>query len=228
MAYSFYSRNGNSLAKKFPYIVEALSDLPPDTITDGELVTLDRLGRPRFNGLQRFKGAAMHIRYFVFDLIVLMGRDLTRAPLSGRRKLLAVLSFSNPRIRVSEALSVPAASMRAAVKQQGLEGVVAKRLDSVCEPGKRSGAWVKHRLNVGQEFVIGGYTPGPNGIDAVVVGYYRGRDLIYVARTRNGFVGPSRRSVFENLRGLRFADRRVPIHQPARDAKGSVGRSDDR
>jgi ATP-dependent DNA ligase len=90
-----------------------------------------------------------------------------------------------------------------AVKEQGLEGVVAKRKDSLHEPGKRSGAWVKRRVNAGQEFVIGGYTPGSNGIDAIIVGYYSGHDLIYVARTRNGFVPASRRSVFQRVRELR-------------------------
>ena len=55
---------------------------------------------------------------------------------------------------------------------------------------------MKHRLNAGQEFVIGGYTPGTNGIDAIIVGYYRGRDLIYGARTRDGFVPASRGACF--------------------------------
>jgi ATP-dependent DNA ligase len=90
----FYSRHGKWLAKKFPYIVEALSDLPADTIVDGELVALDESGRPEFT----------------------------------------------------------------------------KRKDSLFEAGRRSGAWVKHRVNSGQEFVVGGYTPGPNGIDAIIVG----------------------------------------------------------
>jgi len=60
-----------------------------------------------------------------------------------------------------------------------LEGVIGKQRDSVYEPGKRSGAWIKHRVNLGQEFVIGGFTPGPHGLDAVVIGYYRGDDLVY-------------------------------------------------
>ena len=94
----FYSRNGKSLSKKFPYIVEALSDLPPDTIVDGELVALDESGRPEFNRLQNHSGAAQHIRYFVFDLVVLKGRDLTKLPFSERRKLLARLQFTNQRI----------------------------------------------------------------------------------------------------------------------------------
>jgi len=203
---AFYSRNGKSLNRKFPYIVEALSDLPADTVVDGELVALDDSGRPEFNRLQNYSGAAEHIRYFVFDVIVLKARDLTRLQFLERRKLLASLPFTNQRIAISKYLSVSAETMLAAVKAQGLEGVVAKRLDSLYESGKRTGAWVKFRVNAGQEFVIGGYTPGPNGIDAIIVGYYRGHDLIYVARTRNGFVPASRRSVFQRLRDLRIED----------------------
>ena len=96
--------------------------------------------------------------------------------------------------------------MLSAVKEQRLEGVVGKRRDSVYEPGKRSGGWIKHRVNLGQEFVIGGFTPGPHGLDAIIVGYYRGGDLIYIARTRNGFVPASRRRVFEKLRPLVMSD----------------------
>ena len=120
-----------------------------------------------------------------------------------RRELLAKLSFTNPRIATSEFLAVPAETMLAAVKEQGLEGVVAKRKESLYEAGERSGAWVKHRVNSGQEFVIGGYTPGANGIDAIVIGYYKGAELIYVARTRNGFVPASRRRVFQKLKSLK-------------------------
>src|SRR5215469_3068225 len=67
-----------------------------------------------------------------------------------------------------------AGDMLSAARDQGLEGVVAKRKDSRYELGKRSGAWAKYRLNSGQELVIGGYIPGAHGVDAIVVGYYRG------------------------------------------------------
>jgi ATP-dependent DNA ligase len=72
----------------------------------------------------------------------------------------------------------------------------------VYEAGKRTGSWVKYRINRGQEFVIGGYIPGPHGFDSLIVGYYRGNDLVYVARVRNGFVPLLRRQVFERIRGL--------------------------
>jgi ATP-dependent DNA ligase len=73
---------------------------------------------------------------------------------------------------------------------------------AVYEPGKCSGACIKDRLNLGQEFVIGGFTPGPHRLDSIIVGYYSGDDPVYVARTRNGFVPASRRRVFENLHPL--------------------------
>ena len=77
-----------------------------------------------------------------------------------------------------------------------------KKRQSFYEPGKRAGSWIKYRLNRGQEFVIGGYIPGPHGIDSLVVGYFRNKELIYVARIRNGFVPATRRQVFEALRPL--------------------------
>jgi bifunctional non-homologous end joining protein LigD len=88
------------------------------------------------------------------------------------------------------------------VKEQGLEGLVAKRRDSRYEPGERSGAWAKMRVNEGQEFVIGGYTVGGRAFDALVFGYYEGADLIYVARTRNGFTPAGRDQLMKNFRGL--------------------------
>jgi ATP-dependent DNA ligase len=89
-----------------------------------------------------------------------------------------------------------------AVREQGLEGIVGKRKDSLYQPGKRSGAWIKYRVNRGQEFVIGGYFPGPHGFDSLIVGYYDEDRLMYVARTRNGFVPASRRQVFSKLKHL--------------------------
>lgn len=92
--------------------------------------------------------------------------------------------------------------MLPAVREHELEGVVGKRRDSPYEAGRRTGAWIKHRVNRGQEFVVGGYIPGPHAFDSLIVGYYRGEDLVYVARVRNGFVPPLCRQVFERIRDL--------------------------
>jgi ATP-dependent DNA ligase len=88
------------------------------------------------------------------------------------------------------------------VKAQGLEGLVAKRVDSRYEPGLRSGAWQKMRVNRGQEFVIGGYTIGTKTFDALILGYYQGDRLIYAARTRNGFTPALREQLSKKFRGL--------------------------
>ncbi len=122
--------------------------------------------------------------------------------MSERRELMNSVKLRWPRIRVSEQFHISAEDMLAAVRKQQLEGVVGKRSDSLYEAGKRSGHWVKMQINKGQEFVIGGSIPGPHGVDSIIAGYYRGKDLHYVARVRNGFVPATRRMVYEKLEPL--------------------------
>ena len=109
-------------------------------------------------------------------------------------------------VQVSEQFTIPLERMVEAVKANSLEGIVAKRLNSHYEPGQRSGAWVKQRLNRAQEFVIGGYRPGTVGFDSLLIGFYRDGELRYCASTRNGFVPATRREVFERLRGLEIEE----------------------
>ncbi|HWY55426.1 MAG TPA: non-homologous end-joining DNA ligase [Terriglobales bacterium] len=200
---NLFSRRHKSFNHQYPYLVEALNDLPGGTVVDGEVVALDESGRPNFNLLQSFRKEALHIHYFIFDMLICDNRDLTRLALSERRQLMkSHLKLYSPRIRIAEQFDVSANDMLAAVRKQQLEGIVGKRRDSLYEPGKRTGAWIKYRVNRGQELVIGGYVLGPHGFDSLIVGYYRGKDLIYVARVRNGFVPASRRQVFEKIRPL--------------------------
>ena len=199
---TLFSRRHKSFNHQYPHVVEALVELPEGTVVDGEIVALDESGRPNFNLLQSSRREAC-IHYFIFDLLICNDRDLTRLPLSERRKLMkSTLKMRSPRIRISEQFEASGNDMLAAVRQQQLEGVIGKRKESFYEPGKRTGEWVKYRVNRGQEFVIGGYIPGPHGFDSLIVGYYRGKDLVYVARVRNGFVPALRRQVFEKIRHL--------------------------
>ena len=163
-------------------------------------LALDESGRPHFNLLQNFRSEASRVHYFIFDLLICNDRDLTRLPLSERRKLMkSALKMCSARIRFCEQFETSASDMLAAVRQQQLEGFIGKRKDSLYQHGKRTGAWIKYRVNRGQELVIGGYIPGPHGFDSLIVGCYRGKDLVYVARVRNGFVPTSRRQVFEKI-----------------------------
>jgi len=203
---SLFSKNRKSFNRQYSYIVEALSDLPENTVIDGEVVALDDAGRPDFNLLQHSRSQASRICYFVFDLLVYQNRDLTRLPFIERRQIMSsVLKCRSPRIRMAQHFETSSEEIVGAVRQQGLEGVIAKRKDSHYEAGKRSGSWAKYRLNRGQELVIGGYVPGAHGVDSIIVGYYRGKELVYIARVRNGFVPATRRQVFTRLRPLQEA-----------------------
>ena len=199
---NLYSRTRKSFNRQFSYIVDALAELPSGTVAGGELVAIDETGRPDFNLLQNFRSAASRIQYHVFDLLCLKNRDTTKLSLIERRELLKSLSFKDKRIKVIDYVEAQPAELLSAVRAQHLEGIIGKRKDSLYESGKRTGAWIKHRLNSGQELAIGGYVPGAHGLDCVIVGYYRGEDLIYVARVRNGFVPASWSQLFEKLRPL--------------------------
>jgi DNA ligase D-like protein (predicted ligase) len=201
-----YSRNRKSFHHQYRHIFGALHDLPENTVVDGEIVALDDKGCPNFNLLQHSQSQASPICYFIFDLLVYQNRDLTELPLIERRAVLkSVLKFRSRRVRIAEYFETSAQAMLESTAEQGLEGVVAKHKDSRYEPGKRSGAWSKYRLNSEQELVIGGYVRGAQGVDSIIVGFYRGSDLIYVARVRNGFVPATRRHVFAKLQSLEVA-----------------------
>jgi DNA ligase D-like protein (predicted ligase) len=200
---TIYSRRHNVLNGKFQYIADALHGLPDETVIDGELVALGTDGKPDFNLLQNFRSAEARIVYYAFDILVHKRRDLTGLPLSERRKTLKSVIKPHHHIELSAVSDKSAKEMLKWVKEQGLEGVVAKRADSVYQPGLRTGLWSKHRISMGQEFVVGGYTPSANGVDALVVGFYKGKDLIYTGRVRAGFVPATRTEVFAKIKHLK-------------------------
>src|SRR5271165_3482069 len=136
---ALFSRRGNILNRKFPYIAIALKGLTDDTILDGEVVALDSQGRSDFNLLQNFRSAESKIHYYVFDILALKGKDVSALPLAERRKVLEKALKRNQHISTSPAEAGSSAKILTFVKEHGLEGVVAKRLDSLYEPGKRSG-----------------------------------------------------------------------------------------
>jgi DNA ligase D-like protein (predicted ligase) len=218
---ALYSRRGNILNQKFPYVASALKALPDDTILDGEVVALDEKGRSDFNLLQKFRSAESRIHYYVFDILALRGKYLSNLPLAKRREILGKAIKRNDHISTSPAEVGSASKILSFVKAHGLEGVVAKRLDGVYEPGKRSGSWCKFRINLGQEFVVGGYTPGGNGFDALIIGFYRGKDLVFSARVRAGFVPATRREVFAKMKDLEI--KACPFSNLPEESEGRWG-----
>jgi DNA ligase D-like protein (predicted ligase) len=198
------SRNDNDFNARYPAVAEALAKIPENTVIDGEVVAFDQEGRPSFNALQNYASASAPVMYYVFDVMVLAGKNVMSEPLQKRRELLQkklLPKLAEP-IRYSAPLDADLPVLIQSVKVHGFEGLVAKRCTSVYEPGLRSGAWMKMRVNRGQEFVIGGYTRGTKTFDALVFGYYEGDRLMYAARTRNGFTPVTRAQLFRKFKGL--------------------------
>ena len=191
---SLISRNGNELAGKYPDVATAVRSLPvANCVIDGEVVALDEKGRSSFQLLQ---GLEMHGRksptyYYVFDLLQAEGRSLIGEPLETRKALLEKLcGNAGEPVRYSGDLGSDANALLAQVRQLGLEGLIGKQRNSVYEPDRRSGAWIKLKVLNEQEFVIGGYTP-PQGarkhFGALLVGYYQGKRLLFAGKVGTGF-----------------------------------------
>lgn len=204
---TLFSRRGNNLSNNYPIITRAFSFLPDDTIVDGELVVLDDHGRPSFSSLHKSRFTPDALHFYVFDLLAYQGRDLRKLPLVQRRELLEgyVLKEMRDPIRLSAVFKTSPKRLIAASKESGLEGVIGKRADSRYESGERSGSWVKYKTNKGQELVIGGYKPGSTEFEYLLVGYYEGKDLIFIAKIRNGFTPALRLEIAKNFSKLRRA-----------------------
>ena len=195
---SLISRNGNKLDARFREIVEAVKNLPVRKyVIDGEVVALDEDGRSSFQLLQglEMEGRKAPLRFYVFDLLQLDGKSLLGLPLEQRKQVLAKIceNVGDP-IRYSGEISGDVKSLLAEVKRRGLEGLIGKQRNSVYEPGRRSGTWIKLKCVNEQEFVIGGYTP-PAGsrkyFGAILVGYYEIGKLRFAGKVGSGFTEKS-------------------------------------
>ncbi|PYK91505.1 MAG: ATP-dependent DNA ligase [Verrucomicrobia bacterium] len=205
---SLVSRNGNKLDGRFPEIVEAVKNLPVrEYVIDGEVVALDEDGRSSFQLLQglEMEGRKAPLRFYVFDLLQLDGKSLLGLPLEQRKQVLAKIceNVGDP-IRYSGEISGDVKSLLAEVKRRGLEGLIGKQRNSVYEPGRRSGTWIKLKCINEQEFVIGGYTP-PAGsrkyFGAILVGYYEIGKLRFAGKVGSGFTEKSLSMLHKKFRG---------------------------
>jgi bifunctional non-homologous end joining protein LigD len=203
-ALRLWTRNGNEVTPRYPELQPIAATLDGhDAFLDGEIVTFDDEGRPSFERLQ----SRMHVTgapdirrlveevpvlYVAFDLLWLDGHLTTELPYLDRRKLLTDLVHDGPSWKVPSHEVGDGHASLAISKQFSLEGVVAKRVDSIYEPGRRSSAWVKVKNQVRQEFVVGGWAPGKGArsttFGALLVGYYDDTGALrYAGRVGTGF-----------------------------------------
>jgi bifunctional non-homologous end joining protein LigD len=181
------SRNEKSLTRDFPTVVSALAAVKAKRfVLDGEVVALDAHGRPSFQALQHRATAGLAVVYYAFDVLSIGDESLLRTPLEERRQQLRKL-LRDSRVFLSEPLPGTPWQIEKEIRGLGLEGVVAKRGESLYKPGERSDAWIKVKFSPRQEFVIGGYKPNGTTFESVLVGYYDAqKKLHYAAKVRAG------------------------------------------
>lgn len=205
-----YSRNAKDLTVKYERVTAALEQLAArQAVLDGEIVALDPQGRSSFQLLQTYHMTAKKppLFYYVFDLLNLEGQDLSSLPL-GQRKDLAekILAGVPSAIRFSPGIRANSDKVLRELKARGLEGLLAKRNDSIYEPGRRSRNWVKFKWSNEQEFVIGGYTQPKGGracFGAILVGYYEQEKLQFVAKVGTGFDEKRLSSLYKQFQKLK-------------------------
>lgn len=197
------SSNGNDVTSRYPEL-QALADALEHhaVVLDGEVVAFDEQGRPNFGRLQqrmhlanaaevRRRAETVPITYVVFDLLHLDGNDVAPLPYLDRRRLLTELVPDDGCWTVPAHRESDGATLLEAVKERGLEGIISKRCDSQYLAGKRSSSWIKVKVRLRQEFVIGGWQPGEGGragqLGSVLVGVYEGSTLRYCGKVGTGF-----------------------------------------
>jgi len=198
------SRNLIEITDKYPELGELPRALGSrSAILDGEIVAFDADGRPSFSALQqrmqisgsaqaRRRMKATPVTYVIFDLLWLEGHSLMEQPYSDRREQLAGLELTGSSLQVPEYLVGHGRELLQAATEQGLEGVVAKRLASRYQPGRRTSDWVKVKRPGRQEFVVGGWVAGKGTrsgrVGALLLGVYDGQgSLRYAGRVGSGF-----------------------------------------
>jgi bifunctional non-homologous end joining protein LigD len=226
------SRTGRDISAQFPEAAGLTGPLGRrQVVLDGELVAFDDEGKPSFQHLQgrihlaspqeiRERMGAIPVTYMVFDLLHLGGRNTLQLPYEERRGALEALALDGPSWQTPGYHVGEGSKLFAASREQGLEGVVAKRLGSRYEPGRRGGSWLKIKNHRSQEVVIGGWLPGKGRragtIGALLAGYYEDGELRFAGKVGTGWTD-------EDLR--RLAERLEPLR---RDTSPFVGRQPER
>jgi len=201
------SRNGNDLTARFPTVAREVEKAmkTPDCVLDAEVCALDEQGRASFSAMQQGKAGTALVLY-VFDVLEVEGESLVELPLSERRERLeSLLDRRNRTVVLSEAFEDGPALLEAA-DEQGLEGVLAKRVDSRYLPGRRTRDWLKVKVHASDEFVICGFTKGQGsratGFGSLVLGEHRDGELVWVGNCGTGFAAAEIERLLALLRAL--------------------------
>lgn len=201
------SRNDKSFNEKFYAVYDALKKWKINAIVDGEVVVIDEEGRPVFSGLQNWRSEADgYLVFYVFDLLWLNGKDLTQQPLIQRKALLQkLMPIDDSIIRFSEGFITDGTDFFAQAQKLDLEGIIAKKTDSLYYPGVRSKEWLKIKTSSRQEVVIGGYTKNEDSrkpFSSLLVGVYENGKLQYTGKIGTGFTVARQKELLQMFKPL--------------------------
>jgi bifunctional non-homologous end joining protein LigD len=229
------ARSGRDVTPRYPELRDLGRALGTTAaVLDGEIVAPDpATGRPSFERLQRrmhveSESAIRRLRrdvpvvYTMFDLLWLDGHSTMALPYTERRRLLEELNLAGPCWHTPAYHAGEGSALLEATRAQGLEGVVAKRLDSPYEPGVRSRCWLKVKNHLSQEFVVGGWLPGEGArarLGALLVGVYEGDRLVYSGKVGTGFTDSELTRLLRLLEDRRRPDSAFSRPPPLKEAK---------
>lgn len=201
------SRNNKSFNEKFYPLPDALRSLQMDIVLDGEIVVINEKGYADFSLLQGWRSEADGaLAYYVFDILWFDGFNLMQLPLVERKEILSAVIRENNTIRISQSIKTTATEFFSVAKEMQLEGIMAKRSNSIYIPGNRSKDWLKIKTEKRQEAVIGGFTKNENtskAFSALLMGVFnKNGDFDYIGPVGTGFSNQMQQEILEKLKPL--------------------------
>lgn len=200
------SRNNKRFSEKFYPIQQQLERMKLKAIIDGEVVVLGKKGSADFGSLQNWRSEADgDLVYYVFDILWYDGKDLKELPLADRRAVLEQVLPQNDSVLISQDFHTSGIEFLEAAKKMGLEGIMAKRKDSLYHTKNRTKDWLKIKANKRQEVVIGGFTLNDDSnklFSSLLVGVYAGKELIYTGKVGTGFNAKMQKEMMDQFEPL--------------------------
>jgi bifunctional non-homologous end joining protein LigD len=201
-----YSRNGNSFENNYPIVMDELMKLNIHAVLDGEIVVMNDEGNPSFQLLQHYGNDPDHpINYYVFDVLSVNGKKTTKLPLIERKELLKKLLKKNEVVKYSDHILETGKLFFETATEKNLEGIIAKKADSLYQEGVRTSEWLKIKHHHTGEAIIVGFTE-PTGsrkyFGALVLALMKNNELIYAGHTGTGFSDQKIKEMYALLKPL--------------------------
>jgi bifunctional non-homologous end joining protein LigD len=200
------SRNLSMFTEKYYPVAQALQKLGLSVVLDGEIVAVNEKGLAEFQRLQNWQNTPTRLQFFVFDILWLDGYDITALPLIERKRILKeVLRSDHEVVKYSDHVLGKGNKFFKAAIDRGLEGIMAKKANSIYQIKERTKEWVKIKVNQRQEVIIAGYTQPRNTrkfFGSLLLAIYDGDELVYIGHTGSGFNTKSLEAIYNKMQPI--------------------------